>query len=57
LGQIVSDTLGHTPQASIDRPQTTFTTGKPFFNKAAGHLSYRDRVEVSLPTVQVLGAS
>jgi hypothetical protein len=33
LGQIVSDTLGH-PQASIDRPDTTFTTGKPFRNKA-----------------------
>jgi hypothetical protein len=34
---IVSDTLGH-PQASIDRPDTTFTTGKPFRNKAGGHL-------------------
>jgi hypothetical protein len=30
---IVSDTLGH-PPASIDRPDTAFTTGQPSRNKA-----------------------
>jgi hypothetical protein len=38
LGQIVSDTLGD-PQASIDWPDITFTTGRPFRNKSSGHLT------------------